>query len=87
MYHGTCMYHSGECTVVQALNSYLESFTLLLHMWKAVQENTWFKAGQTVLIFLYCLTRAIRYSYTASCCGLSGIHEAVIQLEPRLLIE
>ena len=33
----------------------------------------------------------IRYSYTTSCCGLSGIHEAVIQLEaeaqPRLLIE
>ena len=31
------------------------------------------------------------YSYTTSCCGLSGIHEAVIQLEakaqPRLLIE
>ena len=30
------------------------------------------------------------YSYTTSCCGLSGIHEAVIQLEaeaqPRLLI-
>ena len=40
-----------------------------------------------VNFFLYCLTRAIRYSYTASCCGLSGIHEAVIQLEPRLLIE
>ena len=33
----------------------------------------------------------ISYSYTTSCCGLSGIHEAVIQLEaeaqPRLLIE
>ena len=33
----------------------------------------------------------ICYSYTTSCCGLSGIHEAVIQLEaeaqPRLLIE
>ena len=33
----------------------------------------------------------LSYSYTTSCCGLSGIHEAVIQLEaeaqPRLLIE
>ena len=35
--------------------------------------------------------KCLRYSYTTSCCGLSGIHEAVIQLEaeaqPRLLIE
>ena len=42
-----------------------------------------------VILIIAILT--ICYSITTSCCGLSGIHEAVIQLEaeaqPRLLIE
>ena len=48
--------------------------------------STMYICTNVLLIFVY-----TSYSYTTSCCGLSGIQEAVTELEaeekPRLLIE
>ena len=52
---------------------------------QCIHLNTRFMQGYTKLFEGTC------YSYTTSCCGVSRIHEAVIQLvaeaQPRLLIE
>ena len=63
-------------------------------LWVVIHGYTWLLVVIDGYRWLWVVIGGYRwlcYSYTTSCCGLSGIHEAGIELEaeakPRLLIQ
>ena len=79
---GTC---TRQCSGISLICSPLRG-------WNKGTDRAYMTGQYMPRVHSYCpVVGAICYSYTTSCCGLSGIHEAVIQLEaeaqPRLLIE